>query len=94
MDDPRAMLKKADALLGSGNYRDAAIHYMGVAQYYAAQGFALKAIAVWKQVRSIAAREHDTALDADARAQMIPLYRSLGLEADALALEAETRTRH
>jgi len=89
MDDPRTMLKKADALLGSGKPREAAIHYMAVAQLYAAQGFALKSVAIWKQIRTIAQREHDAALDADARANLIPLYRSLGLEADAAALERE-----
>jgi len=94
MDDPRGMLKKADSLLAGGNYREAVIHYMGVAQFYAAQGFALKSVAIWKQIRTIAAREHDPRLDADARAQMIPLYRSLGLETDALALEAEGSSLH
>jgi len=87
--DPRATLKKADALLAGGNYREAAIHYMAVAQFYASQGFALKSIAIWKQIRDIAQREHDANLDADARTNLIPLYRSLGLEADAAALERE-----
>jgi hypothetical protein len=92
--NPRDMIKKGDALFAGGNYRDAAVHYMGAAQFYAAQGFALKAIALWKQIRTIAQREHDATLDADARANLIPLYRSLSLEADALALEAEAHTRH
>jgi len=87
MDGPRDMLKKADSLLAGGNYREAVIHYMAAAQSYTAQGFALKAIALWKQIREIAARNHDAALDADARAQMIPIYRALGLESDAQALE-------
>jgi len=94
MDGPRYMIKKGDSLLAGGNYREAVIHYMAAAQHYAAQGFALKAIALWKQIRAIAQREHDAKLDADARANLIPLYRSLALEADALALEGETHTRH
>jgi hypothetical protein len=92
--NPRDMIKKGDSLFKSGNYREAAIQYMGAAQFYAAQGFALKSVALWKQIRSIAASEHDSKLDADARANLVPLYRSLGLEADAQALEAETKTRH
>jgi pilus assembly protein FimV len=90
MEEPRAMLKKADVLLGAGDAKGAVDLYVRVAQFYGEQGFALKAIAIWKQIRTIAARElRDKALDANVRAQLITMYRSLGLEADAHALEAE-----
>jgi hypothetical protein len=92
--DVRAMLKKADALLGSGDIHGAVAAYTTVAHHFAAQGAAIKAIAIWKQVRTIAARESEPTFDADARAQLITLYRSIALEADALALEAEGETRH
>jgi len=90
MDEPRTMLKKADALLSSGDVRGAIAAYTGVAHHFASQGFALKSIAIWKQIRTLAQREGDPSLDADARAQLIPLYRSLGLEQDARTLEAES----
>ena len=89
MDDPRGMLKKADSLLVARDVKGALVHYISVAQFYAAQGFALKSIAIWKQIRSIAQRENEPTFDADARAQLITLYRSLGLQADAAAIEAE-----
>ena len=79
--EPREVLKKADALLTAGDAQGAIAYYKTVAQFYAAQGFALKSIAVWKQIRTIDAH------DADARSQLIALYRSLGLEQDARALE-------
>lgn len=89
--DPRATLKKADSLLVARDVKNALIHYMSVAQFYAAQGFALKSIAIWKQIRSIAQRENELALDADARKALVALYRSLSLNADADALENESR---
>jgi len=89
MDDPRAMLKKADALLVARDIHGAIAAYASVAHFYASQGFALKAIAIWKQIRGIAERENQHTIDADARAQLITLYRSLGLISDAEALENE-----
>jgi hypothetical protein len=89
MDEPRATLKKADSLLASGYAREAIAAYASVAQHYATQGFALKAVALWKQIRVIAERERDPSLGADARTQLITLYRSLGLVSDAEALEKE-----
>ncbi|HEX4517779.1 MAG TPA: hypothetical protein VH054_29760 [Polyangiaceae bacterium] len=89
MDEPRAILKKGDSLLASGDARAAMAAYTSVAQFYAKQGFALKAVAIWKQVRAIAVREHEATIEADARAQLVTLYRSLGLTSDAEALEKE-----
>jgi hypothetical protein len=89
MDEPRAMLKKGDSLLASGHAREAMAAYTSVAQHYATQGFALKAVAIWKQIRAIAIREHEATFEADARTQLITLYRSLGLTSDAEALENE-----
>jgi hypothetical protein len=94
MDDPRAMLKKGDSLLSASDIRGAIAAYTQVAQYYATQGFALKAIAIWKQIRAIAQRENELAIDASAKAQLITLYRSLGLEQDAVAIEAERNRQH
>jgi hypothetical protein len=79
--EPRDVLKKADALLVAGDAQGAVAYYKTVAQFYAAQGFALKSIAVWKQILAI------PGFDAEARPQLITLYRSLGLEHDARALE-------
>ena len=85
--EPREALKRADDLLKRGQAEEAADVYKRVALFYASQGFSLKAIALWKQIRQVAG--HVPALDAEARKQLIPLYRSLGLEQDARTLEAE-----
>ena len=55
--------------------------HASVAHFDAAQGFKLKSVAVWKKVLARAPS------NTDARAQVIALYRSLGLEHDARALE-------
>ena len=81
MDEPRAMLKKAEVLLTRNDIPGAVALYTSVAHFYAAQGFALKAVAVWKQVLAIAEKHHNRAFDADARVQLITL------ETDARALE-------
>ena len=76
-------------LVTTGDYRAALDKYAVVARSFASDGFSLKAVAVWKQVREII-RQHaanQVELDTEARVALITLYRSLGLENDAKALE-------
>lgn len=93
--DVRALLKTADAMARDGDDHGAIRGYAEAAREYAKQGFALKALAVWKQLREIAKRDpaHHAA-DAEARAAMIALYRALGLESDAVALETDRSRVH
>ncbi len=85
-DETRDPLRACDALAKSGKHREALVPYVEAARTYAAKGFALKAVAVYVQVRRLV-REHAPDaydVDAEARAQLIVLYRQLGLVADAL----------
>ena len=87
----RALLAEGDALAKTGDYGPAVRRYAEVARAYAQEGFSLKAIAVWKQVREII-RAHapsERELDAEARRQLPLLYRELGLLEDASAIENE-----
>jgi outer membrane protein assembly factor BamD (BamD/ComL family) len=90
----RELLKQGDTLLRDGEPASAVDHYARAAREYADAGFGLKAVAIWKQVREIV-RTHlpnARALDAEARAALVTLYRSLGLESDAREVEAENET--
>jgi hypothetical protein len=92
-DETRDLLRAGDALAKSGKHREALVPYVEAARTYTAKGFALKAVAVYVQVRRLV-REHALDahdVDAEARAQLIVLYRQLGLVADALELERENR---
>jgi tetratricopeptide (TPR) repeat protein len=66
-----------------------------VGQYYSSQGFALKAIAVYKQIRELI-KKHAPAL-ADRYGHITPklaeIYTQLGLTSDALAAYDEVATR-
>lgn len=89
--DARALLRQGDALLRDSDPIGAIDNYRRAARWYAQEGFGLKSLAVWKQVREVV-RAHAPAertVDAEARAALVSLYRSLGLEADALAVESE-----
>ncbi|HYP86949.1 MAG TPA: tetratricopeptide repeat protein, partial [Polyangiaceae bacterium] len=76
-------------------YPEAIATYDRVGQYYAAQGFALKAIAVYKQIRELI-KKHAPEL-ADRYGHIVPkladIYTQLGLTSDALAAWDEVATR-
>ena len=92
--DRRGLLRKADLLLRTGDYRAALDTYAVVARSFASEGFSLKALAVWKQVREILRRHTPdrVELDMEARDALVALYRSLGLENDAKAIETSSES--
>jgi tetratricopeptide (TPR) repeat protein len=85
--DARTLLKLGDLQSKMEAYADAIATYERVGKFYAAQGFALKAVAVYKQIREIITK-HVPQLD-DQYAYVTPkladLYEQLGLTSDALA---------
>jgi tetratricopeptide (TPR) repeat protein len=94
-DDARILLKIGDLQSKMEAHADAISTYERVGKYYAAQGFALKAIAVYKQIREII-RKHVPDL-ADRYGHITPqladLYAQLGLITDALAAYDEVATQ-
>jgi tetratricopeptide (TPR) repeat protein len=93
--DARILLKLGDLQSKMEAYADAVATYDRVGKFYASQGFALKAIAVFKQIREIIAR-HVPALDekyAHITPKLAELYQQLGLTSDALAALDEVATR-
>ena len=55
-NDARTLLKMGDLQSKMEAYADAVATYERVGKFYASQGFALKAIAVYKQIREIIAK--------------------------------------
>jgi tetratricopeptide (TPR) repeat protein len=94
-NDARILLKIGDLQSKMETYGDAIATYERVGKFYSSQGFSLKAIAVYKQIREIIAR-HVPALE-DKYAHITPklaeLYQQLGLTSDALAALDEVATR-
>jgi tetratricopeptide (TPR) repeat protein len=93
--DARILLKLGDLQSKMETYADAVATYDRVGKFYASQGFALKAIAVFKQIREIIAR-HVPALDekySHITPKLAELYQQLGLTSDALAALDEVATR-
>ena len=94
-NDARTLLKMGDLQLKMDGYGAAVATYERVGKFYAQQGFSLKAIAVYKQIREIITR-HVPALE-DRYAHIAPklaeLYQQLGLTSDALAALDEVATR-
>lgn len=94
-NDARTLLKVGDLQSKMEAYADAVGTYERVGKFYASQGFALKAIAVYKQIREIIAK-HVPQLE-DKYAHITPklaeLYQQLGLTSDALAALDEVATR-
>jgi tetratricopeptide (TPR) repeat protein len=94
-NDARILLKLGDVQSKMGAHAEAVATYERVGKFYASQGFSLKAIAVYKQIREIIAR-HLPHLD-DKYAHIAPklaeLYQQLGLTSDALAALDEVATR-
>ncbi|MGO9837918.1 MAG: tetratricopeptide repeat protein [Polyangiaceae bacterium] len=94
-NDARILLKIGDLQSKMEAYADAIGTYERVGKFYASQGFSLKAIAVYKQIREIIAR-HVPKLE-DQYSHITPklaeLYQQLGLTSDALAALDEVATR-
>lgn len=81
-DDPsdiRTKLKVADLLFRLGEKERATATFEEVAQFYASQGFLLKAVAVYKQVQKL---KPD---DVDVHQALAGLYQQIGLVSDAVA---------
>ncbi|MEO7328318.1 MAG: tetratricopeptide repeat protein, partial [Minicystis sp.] len=89
-DDPkdvRTLLKIGDLFLKMEQHVDAITTYERVGQFYSTQGFALKAIAVYKQIREIIGKHVPQLADrySHITPQLAELYVQLGLVSDALA---------
>jgi tetratricopeptide (TPR) repeat protein len=98
-DDPkdvRTLLKIGDLYLKMEQYVDAIATYERVGTFYSTQGFHLKAIAVYKQIREIV-HKHVPHLE-DRFGHIVPklaeTYQQLGLISDALASYDEVATRY
>jgi tetratricopeptide (TPR) repeat protein len=94
-DDVRILLKIGDLQSKMEAHADAIATYERVGKHYAAQGFALKAIAVYKQIREII-RKHVPNLAErydHITPQLADLYAQLGLITDALAAYDEVATQ-
>ncbi|HEX2881754.1 MAG TPA: tetratricopeptide repeat protein [Polyangiaceae bacterium] len=94
-NDARTLLKIGDLQARMQAYPEAIATYDRVGQFYAGQGFALKAIAVYKQIRELI-EKHVPQL-ADRYGHIVPklaeIYAELGLTSDALAAYDEIATR-
>jgi tetratricopeptide (TPR) repeat protein len=94
-NDARTLLKIGDLQARLSAYPEAIATYDRVGQFYASQGFALKAIAVYKQIRELI-KKHSPDL-ADRYGHIVPkladIYTQLGLTSDALAAWDEVATR-
>jgi tetratricopeptide (TPR) repeat protein len=94
-NDARTLLKIGDLQSKMEAYADAVATYERVGKHYASQGFALKAIAVYKQIREIIAK-HLPQLEekyGHITPKLAELYQQLGLVSDALAALDEVATR-
>ena len=94
-NDARTLLKIGDLQAKQSLYADAINTYERVGKLYGHQGFALKAIAVYKQIREIIAK-HVPQLEeryGHVTPKLAELYQQLGLTSDALAALDEVATR-
>jgi tetratricopeptide (TPR) repeat protein len=95
-NDARTLLKIGDLQARMQDYELAIATYDRVGQFYAQQGFALKAIAVYKQIRDLI-RKHAPGLT-DRYSYIVPrlaeIYTQLGLTSDALAAFDEVAARY
>jgi tetratricopeptide (TPR) repeat protein len=94
-NDARTLLKVGDLQSKMEDYASAVGTYERVGKFYASQGFALKAIAVYKQIREIIAKHVPDLEDkfAHISPKLAELYQQLGLTSDALAALDEVATR-
>lgn len=94
-NDARTLLKIGDLQARMEAYAEAIATYDRVGQFYSAQGFSLKAIAVYKQIRELI-KKHVPQLE-DRYGHLVPklaaIYAELGLTSDALAAFDEVATR-
>lgn len=94
-NDARTLLKIGDLQARMEAYAEAIATYDRVGQFYSAQGFSLKAIAVYKQIRELI-KKHVPQLE-DRYGHLVPklaaIYTELGLTSDALAAYDEVATR-
>lgn len=94
-NDARTLLKIGDLQTRMQNYTDAVATYDRVGRYYADQGFALKAISVYKQIRELIKKQVPEL--AERYSHILPklaeIYAQLGLTSDALAAYDEVATR-
>ena len=94
-NDARTLLKIGDLQSKMEAYADAIGTYERVGKHYASQGFALKAIAVYKQIRELIGK-HVPQLEeryGHITPKLAELYQQLGLTSDALAALDEVATR-
>ena len=94
-NDARTLLKIGDLQSKMEAFPDAIGTYERVGKFYASQGFALKAIAVYKQIRELIAK-HAPQLEeryGHITPKLAELYQQLGLTSDALAALDEVATR-
>ena len=86
-NDARTLLKIGDLQARTQDFDAAIATYERVARYYAAQGFLLKAIAVYKQIRESIRKQPAELTEKYAHIipQLAQLYQDLGLTSDALA---------
>jgi hypothetical protein len=87
--DARDRLMLADRLARGGLIAESVVEYVAVADWYSAQGFGLKAIAVYRMVISMV-KEHAPTLfeaHADLWDKLAAGYRALGLLDEATAAE-------
>ncbi|HEX9297759.1 MAG TPA: tetratricopeptide repeat protein [Polyangiaceae bacterium] len=94
-DDARTLLKIGDLQSKMESHADAIATYERVGKHYAEQGFALKAIAVYKQIREIIQKHVPELTDeySHITPQLAELYAQLGLVSDALAAYDEVATQ-
>jgi tetratricopeptide (TPR) repeat protein len=93
-DDARTLLKIGDLQSKMEAHAEAVATYDRVGKYYAAQGFALKAIAVYKQIREIIQKQVPEIAEryGHITLQLAQLYEQLGITNDALAAYDEIAT--
>ncbi len=94
-NDARTLLKIGDLQSKMEDYAGAVATYERVGRSYASQGFSLKAIAVYKQIREIISKHLPQLEDkyAHIAPKLAELYNQLGLTGDALGALDEVATR-
>lgn len=94
-NDARTLLKIGDLQLKMEAFGEAIATYERVGRFYASQGFALKAIAVYKQIREIITKYVPQLEEryGHIAPKLAELYQQLGLTSDALAALDEVATR-